>query len=70
MNPFAFHDTIKCPECGSLMDIKIEGSYSNKPSIAIQYGIYHCTNEQCMYDHVIERTWELKETTEKQYFHG
>lgn len=70
MNPFKFPETIECPECGGTMELMIEGDQKNKALSVTLYGIYHCRNRECDYDHIIEHKWELVEVTEHRYFHG
>ena len=70
MNPFYFPETIICPECGSPMELMMEGDQIHSPLSVTRYAIYHCTNEECMYDHITEKRWELAEVTERRFFHG
>lgn len=70
MNMFTFHDRIECPECGSIMELMIEGDQIHSPLSVTRYAIYHCTNDDCMYDHISEKRWELAEVVERRYFHG
>ena len=68
--PMTFHDRKVCPECGSIMELMMEGDYSNSPLSVTRYAIYHCTNDNCMYDHISEKRWELAEVVERRYFNG
>ena len=70
MSEFDLPQTMKCPDCGKVMDNVMEGTYSNRPLLVVHYAIYHCRNENCMCDYTKEQVWECTQVSERRYFHG